>query len=64
MQQALVLENGVVAGTLMRTDDGRYTFRYNDAYLTNPQMPPISLTLPKTKNCYEWDVLFPFFYGL
>ena len=64
MQQALVLENGIVAGTLTRTDDGRYTFLYNDAYLTNPQMPPISLTLPKTKACYESDVLFPFFYGL
>lgn len=64
MQQALVLENGIVAGTLARTDDGRYTFRYHDTYLANPSMPAVSLTLPKTKALYESDVLFPFFYGL
>lgn len=64
MQQALVLENGIAAGILARTDDGRYTFRYHDTYVANPNMPAISLTLPKTTAIYESDVLFPFFYGL
>ena len=37
MRRALVLANKTVAGTLTETDDMRYTFKYDDEYLINPE---------------------------
>lgn len=64
MRQAEVLSNKVVAGILTETDDGHYTFKYDDAYLINADLRPISLALPKRKEEYISDELFPFFFNM
>lgn len=58
-----VYYNGVLAGTVQYSD-GVYSFVYNDKYFINPDMPPISLSLPKSQKEYRSSVLFPFFFGL
>jgi HipA-like protein len=62
--KGVVYCNGVQAGILEKTISGVYTFTYDTSYLENPSNPPISLTLPKTKEAYKSDILFPFFFGL
>lgn len=64
MRQAEVLMNNTVAGMLMETDDGRYVFEYNDAYIINPELPAISLAFPKRKGNFHSDELFPFFFNM
>lgn len=64
MRQAEVLVNKIVAGILTETDDGRYVFRYNDAYLASTELPAISLAFPKRREEYVSDELFPFFFNM
>lgn len=64
MKQAEVLCNNVVAGILTETDDGHYTFKYDDAYLINADLRPISLAFPKREEEYSSDELFPFFFNM
>jgi len=63
MQRGEVFVNGIRAGMIER-QDGKYFFFYADEYFKNPEMPGISLTLPKIKKEYESAFLFPFFEGL
>jgi|GEM_PF-1107499 len=42
----------------------KYVFRYDNAYFEDTNARPISLTLPKTEQIYESDILFPYFAGL
>ncbi len=51
------------AGTLSETDDG-YEFRYDPDYLSNPDAPPVSLTLPRQEQPFLSKTLFAFFDGL
>ena len=53
----------IMAGLVEETDEG-YTFSYDPAYLCQPGVYPISLTLPLTAKSYQSTVLFPFFDGL
>lgn len=64
MRRALVLVNKVVAGVLSETDDMRYIFKYDDAYLLNPSLRSISLSFPKRSEEYVSDELFPFFFNM
>ena len=64
MRQATVFRNGLAAGILTEESRERYTFRYHDAYLADPALPPISLTLPKTAQEYHSPYLFPFFFNM
>lgn len=64
MRRCIVCVKGIPAGELIETDDGKYVFKYDDAYLTDETLPPVSLTLPKTKHHYESDVLFPCFFNI
>lgn len=64
MRVAEVFTNGVLAGTLSETDDGKYIFRYDDAYLLDSRNRAISLSLPKRKEAFVADELFPFFYNM
>ncbi len=64
MAKGIVYINGVRAGTLQRTVEGIYLFRYEDDYFKNETMPAISLTLPKSNQEYLSPMLFSFFYGL
>lgn len=64
MRQCIVYVKGIPAGKLTETDDVRYVFRYDDEYLANEALPPVSLTLPKTRDSYDSDVLFPCFFNI
>lgn len=60
---AEVFVGGVPAGLLIKTAAG-YLFRYYDSYLAAGELPPVSLTLPKRKEEYISETLFPFFFGM
>ena len=64
MRVAEVFTNGVLAGTLSETDDGKYIFQYDDAYLLDGNNRAISLSFPKRKEAYVADELFPFFFNM
>ena len=64
MRQLEVYVNNVKAGLLTELNPGNgYTFVYTETYVAS-DMPPVSLTLPKRKEVYEADYLFPFFTNL
>lgn len=62
LRQAEVLDNGQRVGLLTR-EATKYTFRYDDDYFYSVA-PAISLSLPKTRQTYTANLLFPFFAGL
>ena len=64
MAKASVYYNNILAGILEKKESNTYTFIYDRAYLLNPAMPAISLTLPKASEAHEQTVLFSFFMGL
>lgn len=61
MRQALVYNNGRLAGLLTEVSATEYTFRYEDAYYADKDAEPISLTLSKKQQEYRQSCLFPFF---
>lgn len=63
MRRAIVKINTHLAGWLTQDDNG-YHFEYDKAYLKQPNVKPISLTLPLQETIYTSNVLFPFFDGL
>ena len=64
MRQATVIYKDETAGTLTQLDDGSFVFRYDDAWWRTSDKPAISLTLPKTRQSYQSEYLFPFFFHL
>jgi HipA-like protein len=64
MRQAGVYRNGAFVGVLTQYPDRRYEFRYADEWFQNSALPAISLTLPKTRQVYQSDHLFPFFFNM
>lgn len=61
MKALNVYMNDIKAGVLTEKYPGRgYFFCYDEKYLST-QQPPVSVTLPKRKEKYESDHLFPFF---
>ena len=64
MRKAVVFFKDEEAGVLVQNDDGNFTFRYNDAWMTDSNKPGISLTLPKTQQEYNSANLFPFFFNM
>ncbi|HBS85311.1 MAG: phosphatidylinositol kinase [Bacteroidetes bacterium GWF2_38_335] len=63
MRKAEVYMHQIPAGELIEDENG-YTFFYNKEYLSNNELPPVSLTLPKNETPYRDKNLFPFFDGL
>ena len=61
MKKAEVFNNGIFAGVLIEEGLHHYVFRYDDVYFANPDNPAISLTLPKSRQEYLSEFLFPFF---
>jgi HipA-like protein len=61
MRKAAVYRSGILAGILYEESMNHYVFRYDDTYFSNPEMPAISLTMPKTQQEFCSDVMFPFF---
>ena len=64
MRQGLVYYKDWVAGTITETDEGEYTFRYNEQYISEHPDKPITLTMPVTDKPYSENRLFAFFEGL
>ena len=64
MRVAEVFTNGVLAGTLSETDEGKYIFKYDNAYLLDSRNRAISLYFAKRKEAFIADELFPFFYNM
>ncbi|MDO4165366.1 MAG: HipA N-terminal domain-containing protein [Bacteroides sp.] len=61
MRQLDVYMNDYKAGVLTEKHPGRgYSFCYDAEYLSS-EHPAISVTLPKQKEAYESDYLFPLF---
>lgn len=61
MRKAKVYVSGQLAGVLTEIEPGRaYQFNYDDSY----PGPPVSLTMPTTKESYRFDRFPPFFDGL
>jgi HipA-like protein len=64
MAKAEIYNNDILAGHLEKKGPNKYRFTYISEYYANPFLPPISLTLPKTRQTYESPMLFSFFAGL
>ena len=64
MRKVEVYRNNVFVGILSEENRRSYVFRYDDIYFNDASKPSISLTLPKTRNEYVADCLFPFFYNM
>ncbi|HEV3414085.1 MAG TPA: HipA N-terminal domain-containing protein [Puia sp.] len=64
MAKAEIYNNGIMAGHLEKKGPNDYHFSYTNEYYTSPAFPPISLTLPKTRQSYQSPTLFSFFAGL
>jgi len=60
----LVRVKGKPAGTLEKTEAGKYLFSYYDGFLAEPDTPPVSLTMPKKRTDYQSDYLFPCFFNI
>jgi len=64
MRKAAVYCNKVLAGTLTEVKHNHFVFRYDDSYFYDTTQPAISLTLPKTRQEYTSECLFPFFFNM
>lgn len=49
MRKAEIYNNGILAGVLTETDEGRYLFRYDDAFLADERQTAISFISEKGK---------------
>jgi len=61
MRAAHVFRNGIQAGTITEVHRRLFIFRYDDRYFLDPELPAVSLTLPKSRQEYVSEYLFPFF---
>lgn len=64
MRTAIVLYKNQEAGILTQHDNGSFTFKYTNSWISDGTKPAISLTLPKSQQEYHADFLFPFFYNM
>lgn len=64
MRTAEVFYNGELAGVLTEVSRNEYRFRYKDSWFINDRKPPVSLTLPKNRQEYITESLFPFFFNM
>lgn len=64
MRKAKVLYKDEWAGILAQNSRGVFEFWYNEAWLNDSSKPAVSLTLPKQKEPFRSEHLFPFFYNM
>lgn len=64
MRRAKILFKNEEAGILTQHDDGSFTFRYRDEWITDQKKQIISVTLPKIEREFHSKFLFPFFYNM
>lgn len=64
MRKARILYKNEEAGILIQHDNGSFTFKYENSWMSDASKPAISLTLPKSQQQYRSDFLFSFFYNM
>lgn len=64
MRQAKIFYDSIYCGLLTETDDGDYTFGYDDEYIKQHPSQFITFNLPVRKELFIEKRLFPFFEGL
>jgi HipA-like protein len=64
MRTLEIYRNGILAGILIEENRNSYIFRYDNSYINDNSKAAISLTLPKTKQEYKSEYLFPFFFNM
>ena len=64
MRKAKILYKNQHAGTLIQHDNGSFTFKYENSWISDATKSAISLTLPKSQQEYHSEYLFPFFYHM
>jgi HipA-like protein len=64
MRKANVYRNGKLVGLLTQFSVNNFEFRYDVNWFANNDLPAVSLTLPKNKQVYKSEYLFPFFFNM
>ncbi len=64
MRRGEIYYDDTLAGILTETDDGEYTFTYNDDYIAKYPSQFLTFSMPVNKTVYRDKRLFPFFDGL
>ncbi|MDR3339116.1 MAG: HipA N-terminal domain-containing protein [Candidatus Symbiothrix sp.] len=64
MRTGYVYMRGKLAGELTELSRKEYVFRYDDDYFKDTTQPSISLTLPKSRQEYKLEYLFPCFFNM
>ena len=64
MRKAAIYYKEFLAGILTETDDGDYTFEYDEKYVMEHPKERITLTMPVRSKGYTEKRLFSFFEGL
>lgn len=64
MRNAKIYYDTTLAGKLVETDDGEYTFTYTQEYVKKFPTQFITFSLPVRSESYVSNRLFPFFEGL
>lgn len=61
MRKIGVYYGEIYAGLLIELGHGNYEFTYDETYMADKSMPPVSVNLPKTQQVYRSDRIFPVF---
>lgn len=64
MRSAEIYYKDLLAGILIETNEGQYTFQYEKEYVSNYSDQFITFSMPVQEAKYEDNRLFPFFEGL
>jgi serine/threonine-protein kinase HipA len=64
MRRGEIYYNDTLAGTLTETDDGDYTFAYDNDYIEKYPDQFLTFSMPVNKTLYSEKRLFSFFDGL
>lgn len=64
MRRAKILYKNQEAGVLRQLIDGTFEFQYLPNWLSDASKPPISPSMPKKKDMYRSEFLFPFFFNM
>lgn len=64
MRQANIYYDTIFCGILIETNEGDFTFQYNESYIEKHPNQFITFTMPVNNTLYQDNRLFPFFEGL
>jgi serine/threonine-protein kinase HipA len=64
MRKAVIYCKDLLAGVLTETDEGEYTFQYDERYIKTHPKQFLTFTMPVSTKPYTENRLFPFFEGL